>query len=130
MNNITRNILIAFCLMLSGCGNRYAATAVDGSQGPLVIYPDYKEVTIPANIAPLNFHYAMSGAEKAVTTFTMAGKSVTIKGLEVEWPLRKWKSFMADAAGKTITVKAQATVEGKTVTDAWSVYVSPDDIDG
>lgn len=130
MNNITRNILLAFCLMLSGCGNRYAATAVDGSQGPLVIYPDYKEVTIPANIAPLNFHYAMSGAEKAVTTFTMAGKSVTIKGLEVEWPLRKWKSFLADAAGNTITVKADATVNGKPVTDKWSIYVSPDDIDG
>ena len=46
-------------LALAGCGERELTTAVDGSEGPLVIYPDYKDVTIPANIAPLNFRYAM-----------------------------------------------------------------------
>ena len=116
-------------LLLVSC-TKDVCVAVDGSQGPLVIYPDYKEVTIPANIAPLNFRYAMTGIDKAVTTFTIGSRSVTVKGTEVEWSLRKWKSFMADAAGQTITVKAHATVNGKTVTDTWSVYVSPDEIDG
>ena len=117
-------------LLLISCTGKDACVAVDGSKGPLVIYPDYKEVTIPANIAPLNYRYAMTGIDKAVTTFTIGSRSVSIKGTEVEWSLRKWKSFMADAAGKTITVKADATVNGKTVTDTWSIYVSPDDIDG
>ena len=41
-------------LTWTGCRPGDPATAVDGSEGPLVIYPDYKEVTLPANIAPLN----------------------------------------------------------------------------
>ena len=123
-------ILFLAALALQGCAGGDSATAVDGSEGPLVIYPDYKEVTIPANIAPLNFRYAMKDVRKAKTTFTLGDKSVTIKGDEVEWNLRKWKSFLAGAEGQTISVTAEAVVEGMPVTDSWSIYVSPDAIDG
>ena len=123
--------LLMFALLaLPGCAGGDPATAVDGSEGPLVIYPDYKDVTIPANIAPLNFRYAMAGVRKAKTTFTLGGKSVTIRGGEVEWNLRKWKAFLAGAEGQTISVTAEAVVEGKPVTDRWSVSVSEDPVDG
>ena len=84
-------LLILALLALPGCKSDDFATAVDGSEGPLVIYPDYKEVTIPANIAPLNFRYAMKDVRKAKTTFTLGEKSVTIRGGEVEWRLGAWK---------------------------------------
>ena len=127
------NILLSVLLcwgMLSACGGQDIATAVDGSEGPLVIWPDYKEVTIPANIAPLNFRYAMHGVRKAKTTFTLGDRSVTIRGTEVEWRLGRWKAFLEGAAGKTISVKAEAVVDGKPVTDAWTIDVSEDPIDG
>ena len=60
--------LISVCwllIILPGCGGKEYITAPDGSAGPLVIYPDYKDVTIPANIAPLNFRYAMADVRKA-----------------------------------------------------------------
>ena len=120
----------AVCLALSGCGGRDYSTVTDGSEGPLVIYPDYEEVTVPANIAPLGFRYAMKGARKARTTFSIGEKSLTLKGLEVEWNLRKWKSFVKDAAGKTIKVEAEAVVDGSPVRDSWNIYVSEDAIDG
>ena len=123
-------LLAAACLTLAGCGDRENATAVAGSEGPLVIYPDYKDVTIPANIAPLNFRYAMKGVRKARTTFTVDGKSVTMKGAEVEWRVGPWKAFLADAAGKTVQVEASAVVEGKQVSDSWQIFVSEDTIDG
>lgn len=122
-------ILTAAVLAVSACkGIDY--TAVDGSEGPLVIYPDYKEVTVPANIAPLNFHYATKGARKASTTFTAGDKSVTIKGSEVEWPVSKWKAFIAGTEGSAITVSAEAVVDGRTVTDSWNIFVSDDSMDG
>ena len=127
------NILLSVLLcwgMLSACDGRDIATAVDGSEGPLVIWPDYKEVTIPANIAPLNFRYAMPGVRKAKTTFTLGDRSVTIRGTEVEWRLGRWMAFLEGAAGKTISVKAEAVVDGKPVTDAWTIDVSEDPIDG
>ena len=123
-------LLAAACLALAGCGDRENATAVAGSEGPLVIYPDYKDVTVPANIAPLNFRYAMKGVRNARTTFTVDGRSVTIKGAEVEWRVGPWKAFLADAAGKTVQVEASAVVEGKPVSDSWQIFVSEDTVDG
>ena len=121
-------LFIAGTLML-GCRSVETSTPAYGSDGPLVIYPDYKDVTIPANIAPLNFRYAMEGARKARTTFTLDGRSVSMKGTEVEWKVSRWKGFMAGAAGKTITVEAEAVIDGRKVTDSWSVFVSADGID-
>ena len=121
--------LLAF-LALTSCGAGDPATAVDGSEGPLVIYPDYKEVTIPANIAPLNFRYAMPDVRKAKTTFTLGDKTVTIRGDEVEWRLGAWKRFLEGAEGQTITVTAEAVVAGRPLTDRWSIQVSEDPVDG
>ena len=130
MRNNHLFFLIILLLTLSGCAGGDPATAVDGSEGPLVIYPDYKDVTVPANIAPLNFRYAMEDVRKAKTTFTLGDESVTIKGSAVEWRLNAWKKFMQGAEGKTVTVTAEAVVKGKKITDQWSFQVSEDAIDG
>lgn len=119
----------ATLILLAACGRKEVVTTVAGSDGPLVIYPDYKEVTIPENIAPLNYRYSMTGVKKARTTFSAGGRSVTFKGGEVEWNLRKWKSFIAGTAGQSIKVEAEAMVNGQKVTDSWDIYVSDDPID-
>ena len=131
IHNAFCNTLIALSLslLLIGCGRDELSTLVSGSEGPLVIYPDYKEVTIPANIAPLNFRYAMQGARKARTTFIVGDKSVTIKGATVEWRLGAWKAFLADAAGQTITVEAELLLNGQPIRDSWSIHVSEDELD-
>jgi len=115
---------------MAGCNMVNSYTAIYGSAGPLVIYPDYKEVTIPANMAPLNFHYAVKGARKARTTFSVGDKSVTVPGLEVEWSLRRWKTFLSGAEGRTITVDSEVTVDGQSVSETWHIYVSTDPVDG
>lgn len=120
--------VLAACLGVFGCSNGNL-TADDGS-GFSEIYPDYKDVTIPANIAPLNFHYTSEEVTKAVTTFTVGDKTESIKGLKVEWPLRKWKSFMEGSEGKTIHVSSEVKCNGQTMTDSWSVEVSNDHVDG
>ena len=132
MRNKIKYLLFAFlaCQMLPGCGGPDLVTAVDGSEGPLVIYPDYKDVTIPTSIAPLNFRYAMPEVRHARTTFILGDKSVTLRGTEVEWRLGQWKAFLADAAGQTVTVKAEAVVNGQKVSDQWSIFVSEDPMDG
>ena len=128
--HITGLLTVCWLLALPGCGGKDYITAPDGSAGPLVIYPDYKDVTIPANIAPLNFRYAMADIRKAKTTFTLGDRSVTLKGTKVEWRLGAWKTFLEGAEGQTISVTAEALVEGTPVTDSWSVYVSEDPVDG
>ena len=116
------------CTVLAACSGIHT-TSLAGSEGPAVIYPDYKDVTIPINIAPLNYHYAMKGVRSAVTTFTIGDKSITMRGTQVEWNLRKWKNFIADAAGKTIEVSAVVKADGKKVEDSWKIYVSGEKVD-
>lgn len=119
---------LALSGLLSGCSPK-PADSVYGSEGPAIIFPDYKEVTIPVNIAPLNFHYAVKDAVKAVTTFTVDGKSVTKRGLEVSWTVSQWQKFLSDADGKTISVTAEIKTDGADITDSWNIYVAEDEID-
>lgn len=121
-------IILAIGCILTGC-TKPLADSVYGSEGPAIIYPDYKETTVPPNIAPLNFHYAVKGEKKATTTFTVGGKSVTKRGLEVRWSVREWKKFLSEAAGETISVVSEVTTGGETVKDTWHIFVSEDKID-
>lgn len=128
-NSIYRIISAALaCTLLASC-YKENSTSLSGSEGPAVIYPDYKEVTVPANIAPLNFRYAMKGAGSATTTFTLGGHSVTFHGTQVEWNLKKWKAFLKGNEGGTIEVKASVKAGGKVIEDSWSIHISEDPID-
>lgn len=128
-NIVSRMFSVLFaCTVMVACEGVHT-TSLAGSEGPAVIYPDYKEVTVPINISPLNFHYAMKGVSSASTTFSIGDKSVTMRGAEVEWSLRKWKDFIADAAGKTIEVSAVVKADGRRIEDSWKIYVSEDQVD-
>lgn len=120
--------LTSIMIFLCGCG-KVDYTNPNGSSGPVTIFPDYKDVTIPCNIAPLNYHYATKGVTKAVTTFSCDGKIVRFKGLTIEWNLKKWKKFVSDAVGKTIQVTASVMIDGREVSDTWTIEVSPDKVD-
>lgn len=120
--------LITVLCMLASCSTPLT-DSVYGSEGPAIIYPDYKDVTIPTNIAPLNFHYALENAKNAVTTFTLDGKKFSKRGLEVKWNVRQWREFLSAAAGKTISVTAEVRTGNGTVQDSWNIYVSEDEID-
>ncbi len=113
---------------LSGCSSGETDSML-GSKGPAVIYPDYKGVTIPSNIAPLNFHYAVKDARSAVTVFSAQGRSVTKRGLEVKWPVRKWRKFISDLSEETVTVTAKVRTDGGVIEDSWEIYVTSDQVD-
>jgi len=62
-------------LFLVGCGNKPQAVPVEYSEttDSLVIYPDYREVVVPPNIAPLNFMLCDEEASEAVVAFEVDG---------------------------------------------------------
>ena len=128
MRRISLILVSAICL-LAGCTTAPKSDSVYGSKGPAIIFPDYKDVTIPNNIAPLNFHYAIKDAKKANTSFTLDGKTIKKNGTEVKWSPKEWEKFLTDAAGKTISVSAEVSTGKETITDSWNIYVSEDDID-
>lgn len=82
------------------------------------IYPDYTDVTIPQNIAPLNFLVRGNGnnAEGQVT-----GVVVSVNGEEmaasndgkVRFDLDDWHELLNTNAGKRLTVSVTAEVDGQ-----------------
>ena len=98
------------------------------------IFPDYTEVTIPPNIAPLRFLLADTcDVDKAAATFEGGAERVTVwasDGRSIAIAPRAWKRLMKDAAGKVISVKVTARIAGEWVGYApFNLYVATDSID-
>ena len=65
-----------------------------------VIYPDYKEVTIPVNVAPLNFGLRDAVADAvAVFAFQEHSISVWLKDSTFQIPLKAWQELLQLAKG-------------------------------
>lgn len=94
------------------------------------IYPDYINVTIPANIAPLNFMLRDS-AEKVVAEIQSQDQTLTVTGKQkVQIPEKKWKNLLSEGE-QTLKVTLTALQNGKWIQYKpfnWNVKNSP--IDG
>ena len=78
------------------------------------IYPDYT-VTIPANIAPLNFFFPDQQVEAVSVTLTCGTDSYTktARGEKVIFDLSVWKNWTTQHAGQVTEVQVYAKREGK-----------------
>ncbi|MBR4481834.1 MAG: PD40 domain-containing protein [Prevotella sp.] len=99
------------------------------------IYPDYCDVTIPENIAPLNFLIRNDRCEAIEVTLsqrdgsfvTSGGDGVTkepslcinARGNEAVFDIDDWKALMQQSAGQTLSVTVTALIDGK-----WTEYKS------
>ena len=87
------------------------------------IHPNYKSITIPYNIAPLNFAYTMEG-DAFVTELQGDGQTLVTKGKEARWDIKEWHQFIEANKGKKIKINTYAkTAEGwvKYRTVMWTV---------
>lgn len=95
------------------------------------IYPDYVGVTVPCNIAPLNF-LLRDSCEALYVTASSEGYEIKShrKGNEAIFNLREWRKLMEKARGKAVTVTVTALGGGKwTRYRPFDVNVSVDRID-
>lgn len=69
------------------------------------IYPDYSDITIPYNIAPLNFRICDSVDGYVTVLSGKNGTPVVVGGREVRVPARKWASLLEANIGGEITVR-------------------------
>lgn len=123
-------------LMLISCDSRMEVTS--DLEAP--IYPDYKDVTIPVNIAPLNFLVRDSLCHDVKVSVN--GEEICSEsGNEVTFDIDQWRKLLANNVGKKITVKVAVgqekewveykpftwTVVGDSI-DPWLTYrlIEPD----
>ena len=90
------------------------------------IYPDYIAVTVPANIAPLNFDVLSDGRPSVTLSFADATLKASVCGKTVMFPERKWHRIMEQAAGDSVTVSVCA---GGVRYKDFKIHVSDSEID-
>jgi hypothetical protein len=122
--------LLMLVLLTLACARPYdVQPAGVGTDRPEPVFPDYRDVTVPCNIAPLNFYYTDPDGSHFTTTFTSGSVTVTRKGRDVVWKEKAWKQLMAAAAGSDIEVVSAYRSAGGPVRQTWSIHVSADPID-
>ena len=104
-------------VLLASCRKAHyeVPTNVEAATEQLALFPDYTDVVIPPNIAPMNFMFRNQGEAYVVamkcgdaSLLTGAGKDGKVMMDSVEW-----RSLMNAARGKDIEVKAYVRQEGK-----------------
>lgn len=118
-------------LLFGSCTNQLPNQFVENGKEAR-LYPDYTNIEIPVNIAPLNFRLDEE-AEKVIVSIKAGGEEFVIAGdnkLEVSIPEKEWKQILHVAAGKEITYNVYAQKKGQ-----WEHYktfnnrISADSID-
>ena len=102
-------LLLAVALvLLSSCTNHPDVPSSSKDAGCLpAIFPDYCNVTVPYNIAPLNFMLPAGEYEECVARLTTPdGQQQTYgDGVKVQIPLSEWHAMLDAAKGKNIKVE-------------------------
>ena len=94
------------------------------------MYPDYRDVTIPPNIAPLNFMVKDKAADAFVADL---GGLVCGAGKDGKMDIdtTAWRSLLAEHRGKDVEVRVYAHREqGWVRHPAFLLHVAEEDIDG
>ena len=109
-------ILAVALLLLSSCVSHPDVPSESKKTNSLPdIYPDYCDVTIPCNIAPLNFMLPDVEYDKCVARITTPdGKQQTYgDGVKVLIPEDEWQTMLTASKGKIMKVEVWGEKDGK-----------------
>ena len=102
------SLLVLITVSCSSPGYQGAEKANDR----LELYPDYAGITIPCNIAPLNFD-VLSVADRCYVEMSGGDKTFILKGPKVRIPERIWHKMLTEAKGNRISFKVFVKQDGK-----------------
>lgn len=118
MRHICFYLIIMVVVLLQGCTPTPDNVQKVGSKPE--IFPDYAEVTIPADIAPLNFNVLGDGVEAVyVTVKGEGGSEITASGRDnlADFDIDEWHSLLEANKGKALSVTVIAKENGQ-----WKEY--------
>ena len=129
MNRLIIYITLCLSVALGACQR---SLPHDAAPGDITLFPDYEAVTVPVNIAPLNFRLPDERMEGIVQLKTGDKQLITsARNGAFRFPEKKWKALLQAARGSAIDV----SVYFKEPASGWQlkefpIYVSPDSVDG
>lgn len=124
-----RNILyIGLCLAMMGCSGPSVPEVFTESKDLPKIYPDYTNVTIPMNIAPLTFELD-EVVDEMIARYAVGNKELVFEG-KAQPQMDDWRVLTEKAKGGAMTVDVYARrADQWTHYKPFNIFVSPDSID-
>ena len=119
-------------VIMAGCSNHPSLpTDFSKETSELKIFPDYKDVTIPYNIAPLNFKVLNRGTSVIAKLTDGSGVSETYgNGLKVMIDEDEWHDMLDRSKGKSLKVEVYLEDNGKWKQyEPFEIHVANDAID-
>ncbi|MBN1560205.1 PD40 domain-containing protein [candidate division KSB1 bacterium] len=108
MRRKTVLIFTMLCTILSSCANRQAPNSfncpeIDRQPN---IYPDYAAITVPPNIAPLNFLIREDGVAHYVEISSQEGNKIKLssRSAAIKIPLKKWRRLLQSNRGQKLLI--------------------------
>lgn len=106
-----RAVVYIVCVMLfvSGCQDRPLGECQDIGRRP-AIWPDYTDVTLPPNIAPINFVLDEVAKEYYVRISSSNGRAIELltRSNTVRIPIRPWRRLLAANRGLKLDIEVFA----------------------
>jgi hypothetical protein len=129
--NKSRNLLSAVFILsifiTYSCGSRPSIVNENGRE-PL-IDPDYTGVTIPPEIAPLNFVIKEAGKRFIIKASSSTGNSLTVRSSDgkVRFPEHSWKKLLKEGSGGKISIEIESLDTGNKAEKfrAFSLNIAP-----
>ena len=120
-------------LLLPSCAGHPDVPSSSKDAGCLpAIFPDYCDVTVPCNIAPLNFMLPADQFDACVARFsTPDGRQQTYgKGVKVQMPVSEWHAMLDASKGKSLKVEVWGQKENEWLSFApFEIHVADEPID-
>ena len=121
--------IIVLALLFCACSKQLPSEFTQSDSLPH-IYPDYVDVTIPINIAPLTFEMDDNQSEEIAVRYSFGSEEIICRGEKSQPAIDEWKALTSAAKGKTIQVETYSCKDGQwTRYKPFSINVSPDSID-
>ena len=126
-------VLAVAILLLSSCASHpdVPSSAKEAKSLP-AIFPDYCDVTVPYNIAPLNFMLPADEYEACVARLTTPdGQQQTYgSGVKVQIPEEEWRSMLDASKGRSLKVEVWGQKSGEWLSfTPFEIHIAKEPID-
>lgn len=126
---LTACCLVILSILISCSSPKLPTGNVSDSKEVPAITPDYTSVTVPPNIAPMNFDIDIPGDEYVASVTGKGGKSLIASGKTIRWDMDGWHDLLDDSKGSDLAYEIYVR-NG----DSWKRYrftqhVAPEVID-
>ena len=126
-------MFLAVAVLMSSCASHPNVPSASKETKSLpAIFPDYCNVTVPYNIAPLNFMLPAGEYEECVARIsTSDGKHQTYGcGVKVQIPEEEWHDMLNASKGKSLKVEVWGKKGNEWLSfNPFEIHIAPDAID-